>query len=93
MPGPNDEKIQHLNYVVERERHRSSSSSSSGTGTCTPRNVNGSCTPQDSRSPSPTPFSPLIDRINNRIASGDKWFSLEFFPPRTASGAVNLLHR
>lgn len=35
----------------------------------------------------------LRDKMRRRIDSGDKWFSLEFFPPRTASGAVNLLSR
>ncbi|XP_040182018.1 methylenetetrahydrofolate reductase [Rana temporaria] len=35
----------------------------------------------------------LREKMRRRIDSGDKWFSLEFFPPRTASGAVNLLSR
>ncbi|XP_056398190.1 methylenetetrahydrofolate reductase (NADPH) [Hyla sarda] len=35
----------------------------------------------------------LRDKMRRRIEAGDKWFSLEFFPPRTASGAVNLLSR
>ncbi|XP_064642240.1 methylenetetrahydrofolate reductase (NADPH)-like isoform X2 [Lineus longissimus] len=35
----------------------------------------------------------LIDRINCRIDSRDRFFSLEFFPPRTANGAVNLIAR
>ena len=35
----------------------------------------------------------LIEKINSRIESGDKFFSLEFFPPRTKSGAVNLISR
>ncbi|XP_076325548.1 methylenetetrahydrofolate reductase (NADPH) isoform X2 [Tachypleus tridentatus] len=67
-----------------------------------------SCTPADSacssegssplisRSQSPISFgayTSLIDRINHRIESGDKFFSLEFFPPRTKNGAVNLLAR
>lgn len=47
-----------------------------------------------SRSQSPTNCSlTLKDKIQSRIASGDQWFSLEFFPPRTPSGAVNLLAR
>ena len=33
----------------------------------------------------------LAEKLENRIASGDRWFSLEFFPPRTANGAVNLI--
>lgn len=35
----------------------------------------------------------LRDKMRRRIESGDPWFSLEFFPPRTASGAVNLISR
>lgn len=35
----------------------------------------------------------LIDRINDRINSGSKFFSLEFFPPKTAPGAANLIAR
>lgn len=35
----------------------------------------------------------LREKMRRRIESGDRWFSLEFFPPRTASGAVNLISR
>lgn len=35
----------------------------------------------------------LRDKMRRRIESGDCWFSLEFFPPRTAGGAVNLISR
>lgn len=35
----------------------------------------------------------LPDKMRRRIEAGDRWFSLEFFPPRTASGAVNLISR
>jgi len=35
----------------------------------------------------------LIDKINKRIAQKEFWFSLEFFPPRTASGAANLISK
>ena len=35
----------------------------------------------------------LAKKIESRIASGDKFFSLEFFPPRTKAGAINLLSR
>jgi methylenetetrahydrofolate reductase (NADPH) len=38
-------------------------------------------------------YRKLIDRINDRVQAGYKWFSLEFFPPRTANGAVNLISR
>lgn len=37
-----------------------------------------------------TPLA-LIDRIHQKIAANEKFFSLEFFPPRTQNGAVNLL--
>ena len=53
-------------------------------------------TPQSSRGGSPIPFdygTTLIDKIQSRIESKDKFFSLEFFPPRTKSGAINLLSR
>lgn len=35
----------------------------------------------------------LIEAINERTAEGDLFFSLEFFPPRTREGAVNLVSR
>ena len=35
----------------------------------------------------------LREKMRHRMDSGDKWFSLEFFPPRTAEGAVNLISR
>uniref|UniRef100_A0A3Q1M8J1 Methylenetetrahydrofolate reductase n=1 Tax=Bos taurus TaxID=9913 RepID=A0A3Q1M8J1_BOVIN len=35
----------------------------------------------------------LREKMKRRMDSGDKWFSLEFFPPRTAQGAVNLISR
>ena len=35
----------------------------------------------------------LRDKMRKRMESGDHWFSLEFFPPRTAGGAVNLIAR
>ena len=55
-------------------------------------------TPELSRAPSPTLFNdtfdkPLISKIKSRIESKDKFFSLEFFPPRTKSGAINLMSR
>lgn len=54
----------------------------------------------DERSESPVGFDgdvsdsrSLSDKISSHIKSGDKFFSLEFFPPRTKEGAVNLLAR
>jgi len=38
-------------------------------------------------------YTPLCERMNEKITSGDHFFSLEFFPPRTANGAVNLISR
>merc|ERR1719244_1168994 len=35
----------------------------------------------------------LTEKINARIESKDRFFSLEFFPPRTKAGAVNLMSR
>ncbi|PKU38734.1 methylenetetrahydrofolate reductase [Limosa lapponica baueri] len=35
----------------------------------------------------------LREKMRRRQESGDKWFSLEFFPPRTANAAVNLISR
>lgn len=55
---------------------------------------NGCCTKQSCRPPSPmTEYRPLNERINKRIQSKHPWFSLEFFPPRTENGAVNLISR
>jgi hypothetical protein len=33
----------------------------------------------------------LTEKIEKRIANHDRWYSLEFFPPRTPSGAANLI--
>ena len=38
-------------------------------------------------------YRPLIDRINDRIARNEKFFSLEFFPPRTEQAVANFYHR
>ena len=35
----------------------------------------------------------LIDKIKNHITSNDKFFSLEFFPPRTPHGVFNLFEK
>lgn len=35
----------------------------------------------------------LIEKIKRRIANKEFWFSLEFFPPRTANGAANLISK
>ncbi|CAF1407951.1 unnamed protein product [Rotaria magnacalcarata] len=36
-------------------------------------------------------YMSLAEKIHQRIANNDRWYSLEFFPPRTASGAANLI--
>lgn len=51
----------------------------------------------ENNSKSSTPYSvpstplTLIEKLHQKIASNEKFFSLEFFPPRTPNGAVNLL--
>ncbi|XP_005996631.1 methylenetetrahydrofolate reductase isoform X1 [Latimeria chalumnae] len=56
----------------------------------------GSSSMDDSSSRCSTPIldlDRLRDKMRRRMDSGDKWFSLEFFPPRTVPGAVNLISR
>jgi hypothetical protein len=36
-------------------------------------------------------YESLIDMINKRIANNERFFSLEFFPPKTVQGASNLI--
>lgn len=54
-------------------------------------------TPSSSRPASPLMYSTfttsLADKVRTRVESKDKFFSLEFFPPRTKAGAVNLISR
>ena len=38
-------------------------------------------------------YRALNDRVNERVQTGAKFFSLEFFPPRTPNGAANLIAR
>ncbi|XP_038145474.1 methylenetetrahydrofolate reductase isoform X1 [Cyprinodon tularosa] len=60
-------------------------------------NSSGESSKESSRCSTPVLDADRIDRLREkmrkRIDSGDHWFSLEFFPPRTASGAVNLISR
>lgn len=37
------------------------------------------------------PYENLIEKINKRILKNEKWYSLEFFPPKTQQGASNLI--
>ncbi|CAF1203890.1 unnamed protein product [Rotaria sordida] len=39
----------------------------------------------------PIKYVSLKEKILKRIADHDRWYSLEFFPPRTPSGAANLI--
>ena len=59
--------------------------------------LENSTPPTPRRSYSPLMFnsfeSTLREKIKARIANKDKFFSLEYFPPRTKSGAINLLAR
>ena len=54
---------------------------------------NGRTTPPSTADLEYGQYIPLTQRIQRRIQSGDPWFSLEFFPPRTVNGAVNLVSR
>lgn len=33
----------------------------------------------------------LAEKIQERIASNERWFSLEFFPPSTSNASANLI--
>ena len=59
--------------------------------------VSPATTPSSSRAASPLMFNTyeatLTEKIRARVESKDKFFSLEFFPPRTKAGAVNLMSR
>lgn len=60
-------------------------------------NSGGDSSKESSRCSTPVLDADRTDRLRHkmrrRMESGDHWFSLEFFPPRTASGAVNLISR
>ena len=51
----------------------------------------------DSRTSYQQPTSPLyeslIDKINKKILKNEKWYSLEFFPPKTQQGDSNLISK
>lgn len=36
---------------------------------------------------------PLREKIAQKVKAGERWFSLEFFPPKTIAGAANLTNR
>ncbi|XP_062449091.1 methylenetetrahydrofolate reductase (NADPH) [Rhea pennata] len=81
--------------MVNETQHTCSASSSS-------KSDGGSSSGSESSKDSSRCSTPVLDaerherlreKMRRRQDSGDKWFSLEFFPPRTASGAVNLISR
>lgn len=41
----------------------------------------------------PHPYLPLYKRLELRIEAQEAFFSLEFFPPRTANGVANFYDR
>lgn len=62
-------------------------------------NYNPPTPPSSSISRSQSPFTgsskfmPLCQKVLNRFENKEPFFSFEFFPPRTANGALNLLAR
>jgi hypothetical protein len=71
------------------EQFESSTESEEGSGCCGGRRRLTSA----SHLPSDSLYLSLTQKIQARLESGEHFFSLEFFPPRTNSGAVNLLSR
>lgn len=49
--------------------------------------------PEDEQALPVAKYRRLINRIEDRTDAGACWFSLEFFPPQTTNGAVNLIAR
>lgn len=78
-------KVQSQPSLPASDTQRSSRTSSSSS-------MNSSRTSSRSTSPTRSPES-LIQKILRKIKNEEPFFSLEFFPPRTATGAVNLISR
>ncbi|XP_047407496.1 methylenetetrahydrofolate reductase (NADPH) isoform X1 [Sciurus carolinensis] len=82
-------------------RRRAMENQSLGAGGPSPRSEGSSSGSESSKEGSrcstpgldPERHERLREKMRRRMESGDKWFSLEFFPPRTAQGAVNLIAR
>ncbi|XP_005528360.1 methylenetetrahydrofolate reductase (NADPH) isoform X4 [Poecile atricapillus] len=81
--------------MVNETQHTCSASSSS-------RSDGGSSSGSESSKDNSRCSTPVLDadrherlreKMRRRQDAGDKWFSLEFFPPRTANAAVNLISR
>lgn len=68
--------------------HGSGASSCSSTSSLSSSAENATLSPTGS-----TILNSLLDKIQTRSSSGDRFFSLEFFPPRTPEGATNLIGR
>ncbi|XP_012887309.1 PREDICTED: methylenetetrahydrofolate reductase [Dipodomys ordii] len=78
-----------VNEVGRSDGPNPRSEGSSSSGSESSRNSSRCSTP----GLDPDRYEKLRDKMKRRMDSGDKWFSLEFFPPRTAQGAVNLVSR
>ena len=76
---PSDEDDQRNGLMRSGSASSAASSSASSSGPAAVKNVRSSHSPQN-----------LLEKMEERIRSRDYWFSLEFFPPRTANGAANL---
>ena len=73
----------------------SSRTSSGVSSNSSPHSSRSSSFDNTPRSTSPVHLSPvdLTTKILKHISSGDYFYSLEFFPPRTPAGASNLISR
>lgn len=78
-----ENSVSSLSSGVPSSLSSSSCSSRSGSLDHTPRSI----------SPLHPSSVDLKTKVVSRIESGDRFFSLEFFPPRTPAGASNLIAR
>ena len=90
MPGSADLKVKDTELVPEKVTLNGRNGSSNSLGV---RSTSSNSLGVRSTSPKEPRYKRLIDRIQKRIDRGERWFSLEFFPPKTSNGAVNLLSR
>lgn len=80
-------------------RSRAMVNEAQGNGGLNPRSEGSSSGSESSKNSSrcstpgldPERCERLREKMRRRMESGDRWFSLEFFPPRTVQGAVNLI--
>lgn len=90
--------MQRVHSAPEFSGAASDHSESIDTGVSSGRSLssNNGSSVSSTRSSSPThPLQPLSlkEKIQSKISNGEHFFSLEFFPPRTATGASNLINR